>query len=204
MNVLRSLSILLIAAGMLGASQEEGNAQEVNVIDREYEIKAVYLWHFARYVEWPESKAKEKEFVIGVLGKDLLEPYLGRIAASKTVGDKKIVVRRFDTAEDYKPSQILFISSAPAKGRNETAEERLKAALAKTKGSPVLIVSDTPGLARKGAAISFLIDRQENRIKLEINPEAAKRAGLKISSRLLALQDSGVVKLVEDDKKQDQ
>jgi hypothetical protein len=57
-------------------------------------------------------------------------------------------------------------------------------------------------LARKGAVISFLVDRQENRIKLEINPEAAKRAGLKVSSRLLALQDSGVVKLVEDDKKQ--
>src|SRR5262245_52752708 len=195
----RSLSILLLAVGVLSAGQGAGSAQEVSVIDREYEIKAVYLWHFARYVEWPESKKNEKEFVIGVLGKDPLEPYLSRIAASKTVGEKKIVIRRFDSVEDYKPCQILFIASAPAKGRNETAAERLKAVLAKTKGSPVLIVTDTPGLARKGAAISFLVDRQENRIKLEINPEAAKRAGLKVSSRLLALQDSGVVKVVADD-----
>lgn len=193
---------LILSTSLLGLAFSPVPAAAQDVLNREYEIKAAYLWHFGRYVDWPETAEKAEEpFVIGVLGKDPFEPFLSRIAESKTVQGRKIIVRRFESANDYKPCHILFISSSSAvQGKAEKALERLQAALEKTKGSPVLVVSDSPGFARKGAAINFLVDREENRVKLEINMDAVKRAGLKVSARLLGLQESGVVKLVRDEK----
>jgi hypothetical protein len=179
------------------------HAQE-EVIDREFELKAAYLYNFGRYVEWPHKAATDVPFVIGILGKDPFGTQLDRIAAQRTILGRKISILRFNSAKDTKPCQILFVASRPAKASDEdTPAERLRAALEVLKDQPVLVVADTPGLARKGAAITFLVDLDENRIKLEINLEAVKRRGLKISSRLLALKDTGVVKLVQDEKRPD-
>ena len=112
-----------------------------------------------------------------MLGDDPFGDLLDRIAASKTVGGRRIVVRRFRSAQEYTPCHILFVSSS------ET--ERLEEALAKAKGSHALVVGDTTGFARSGAAVNFVIVRRK--VRFEINPDAAKRAGLKISSKLLRL-----------------
>ena len=185
-------SVSLLAAGSRDAAAQEG-------INREHEIKAAYLYQFARYVEWPPKAVEGDAFVIGVLGPDPLGSYLDKIAATKTVQEKKIVVRRFASAKDYRSCHILFISGGATEDGDRTKlEERLNAALEITKGSPVLLVSETVDFARKGAAINFLVDQEENRIKVEINRDAERLAGLKISSKLLGLEKSGVVKIVRN------
>ncbi|MBC8117680.1 MAG: YfiR family protein [Candidatus Saccharimonas sp.] len=188
------LSLLAIGGGT-------GVAQQGVVIDREYELKAAYLYQFARYVEWPKNAVPgdDTTFVIGVLGQDPFGIHLDRIAAAKTIQGRKIVVRRFASAKDYQPCHILFVASgSTGAGDEKSAAERLTAALAATAGSHVLLVSDSANFAHKGAVINFHVDPQQNRITLEINRDSERRAGLKISSQLLGLEKSGVVKIVSD------
>jgi hypothetical protein len=73
-----------------------------------------------------------------------------------------------------------------------SSEERLKAVIAKAKGVLPVIITEQEGLARKGAVINFYL--QEKRIRFEINPAAAKRAGVQISSKLLKIG-----KIVDDE-----
>ena len=194
-----SVLIGVLSLTLLTAGGRSGIAQTIN---REQEIKVAYLYQFAKYVEWPKNAVPDDDqfFVIGVLGKDPFGGHLDRLAETKTVQDRKIVLRRFDSAKDYQPCHILFISALPVPTSEEkTADQRLKAAVEKTKGTPVLLVGDTPGFAEKGVVINFLVDAQENRIKLEINRDAERRAGLKISAQLLALERSGVVRILKAD-----
>src|SRR5579859_3224098 len=81
------------------------------VEDREYEIKAAYLYNFGLYVQWPKAAAggDKDHFIIGVFGDESVEPYLNKIAAAKTIGDRKIRVIRFAAGGDYKPCHILFV-----------------------------------------------------------------------------------------------
>jgi hypothetical protein len=145
----------------------------------EYEVKAAFLYNFAQYVEWPEEAFSETDgvFIIGVLGEDPFGQALDRIAETKTVGDKKIVVRRFESLADYTPCHILFVSRAEA--------ERLPRVVEKVASSHALVVCDAEGSALKGAVINLVVEH--SRIHLEINLGAAERAGLKISSKLLRL-----------------
>src|SRR6516164_1291965 len=85
-------------------------AQEA-VEDREYEIKAAYLYNFGLYVQWPKTAAggDKDHFIIGVFGGESVELYLTRIAAARTLGERKIRVHRFATADEYKPCHILFV-----------------------------------------------------------------------------------------------
>jgi hypothetical protein len=155
--------------------------------DREAAIKAAYLYNFAVYSQWPKNAAgadKEK-FYVGVLGKGTLNSPLKKLAASKMVQGKPLVVQHFQSIADYKPCQILFIAADGASDKKDSAEDRLAAALKKTNGTPVLIVSESEGLALKGAAINFFIE--ENVVRFEVNLDAVKEAGVEISSKVLRL-----------------
>lgn len=152
---------------------------------RERGIKAAYVYNFALYVQWPKADEREGKFHIGIVGEPALRPFLDKIAASKTIEKKPIVIHHFTAVKDYQPCHILFVAAEAAQGTKESAEERLNSALATVKGKAVLVVTEFNGAANKGAAINFFIE--ENRVKFEINPTAAKAAGLKISSKVLQL-----------------
>jgi hypothetical protein len=180
--------LLLLGAIVLGLDARRAFTQgQVQVIDREYEIKAAYLYNFGLYIQWPHGAVPndQDQFVIGVLGKDPFDGNLDRLASVKKVEGRKIVIQRFKSMADYKPCHILFISRTPANGNNESADERLAEAVRKLKNQPVLLVSDTAGHAGKGAIINLFIE--ENRVKFEVNPAVAKQAGLQVSSKLLQL-----------------
>jgi hypothetical protein len=155
--------------------------------NRETIIKAAYLYNFAMYAEWPRTAAggDPKNFYIGVLGKGDLNAPLKKLAASKTVKDKPIILYHFPSIKDYKPCHILFVAAEPAEDKKESAADRLAAALKQTKRKPVMIVTESEGLAQKGATVNFFIE--ENVVKFEINQDAVKEAGLQISPRVLQL-----------------
>jgi hypothetical protein len=154
------------------------------VVGEEYEIKAAYLYNFGLYVDWPKEAAGDHgSFVIGVLGKNLPGPYLAKIAATRTIKGKKIVISHFASADDYKPCHILFIPTMADGDREDTAEDRLAAVLKKIRGEPVLLVGESEGFAQKGGMINFYLDN--NRVKFEINRDAAREQGLQISAQLL-------------------
>ena len=147
----------------------------------EYTVEAVFLYSFGRFVQWPpKTFAKASEpFVIGVAGEDPFGRALDEIAAKKTIQERPIVIRRFATADDYHgPCQILFVS------RSLTAEGQA-ALLKKTEGKPVFVVGESPGFCQQGGTANFYTE--EDRIRFEINAEAARAAQLRLDAKLLSL-----------------
>lgn len=145
---------------------------------REYAIKAAFLYHFTRYVQWPSAAGSADDvFVVGVLGDDPFGEHLAEITKKKTADDRKIAVRRFKELDEYTPCHILFVSASEA--------DQLEATLAKLRGAYALIVGDTGGYARRGVMVNFYLE--QNKVRIEVNRGAAEREGLKISSKLLRL-----------------
>src|SRR5437868_4697774 len=130
----------------------------------EYRIKAVFLFQFAQFVEWPQATSDAAPFAICVLGEDPFNEYLDETVSGEAVKGRQLTVRRYRQGEDLKSCSILFIAQSEA--------ERLDAILAGLRGEPVLTVSDTSRFAERGGTVEFVT--VNNKIKLRINADAAK------------------------------
>jgi len=141
------------------------------------EVEAVFLFNFSEFVDWPPQAFSDPgaPIVIGVLGSDPFGAALDDVVRGEKVNGRALVVRRFDHMEDLAGCQILFIS------RSERA--KLQPILQAVKGRSVLTVSDLDNFAVEGGVIGFVM--AENKIRLRINLQAAKAAGLTLSSKLL-------------------
>jgi hypothetical protein len=144
---------------------------------REYGIKSVFLFNFARFVAWPPNAfaAADAPLVIGVLGEDPFGDSLDLAAKAEIVNGHRLVVRRFVRVEEIDTCHILFIS------RSESG--RLEAIFSALNGRSTLTVSDLEDFATRGGMIRFVTDK--NRIQLHINLQAAIAANLTLSSKLL-------------------
>ena len=144
---------------------------------REYQIKAVFLYNFPQFVEWPAAAFPKdaSPLVIGVLGDDPFGPYLDDIVRGEQVNDRRLTVQRYDTPKDISACQILFVSRSESRNLERT--------LATLKGTTVLTVSDADGFAERGGMIQLVTEK--GKIHLKINVEAARASGLTISSKLL-------------------
>ena len=115
--------------------------QGLTDVRREYNVKAVFLYSFGRYVDWPPAAftGTSQQFVIGIVGDDPFENALNRIAAKRTISNRKIAIKKFDTIDEYQPCHIVFVS----RGLSPEEQQRVTTQLA---GHPVLLVGVTTGL----------------------------------------------------------
>ena len=145
----------------------------------EYLIKAAYLYNFAMFVDWPAASfaRPDSPIVIGVLGSDPFGAALDETVRNKSVNHRSIRIDRLQSTQDLSRCHILYVSPSDTSKLNEVAF--------RLDGSSVLIVGDSPGLAKRGAIITFSVE--DNKVRLEVNVDAAKRARLSISSKLLNL-----------------
>lgn len=143
----------------------------------EYEIKAAFLYNFAKFVEWPDELFLDPNapFVFGVLGHDPFGQILEQTIGGKYIQGRRLEIDRFKRCEDIQYCHILFI----ALSEKECIEEIVE----KVNRFGVLTVGDMEGFAERGGVINFFM--KENKVRLCINPNAAERANLKISSKLL-------------------
>ncbi|ACB77020.1 YfiR family protein [Opitutus terrae] len=142
----------------------------------EFQVKAVFLSNFARFVEWPRDVAAQAdEVVIGVLGADPFGLYLDEVLRGQKVNGHALVVKRYGSVAEIDRCHVLFMSGS----EGERAEPILQA----LRTRPILTVCDTNAFARHGAMIHLVMDQQ--RVRLRINLDAARQAGLVISSKLL-------------------
>lgn len=150
-------------------------------VTHEYQLKAVFLYNFSRYTDWPPEAFENvsSPLVIGILGRDPFGPYLEEAVKGETVDHRPLRVERFKRIEDVKDVHILFISDSEAK--------RLPAILAKLQGRSILTVSDMNNFAATGGMVHFLT--QSNKIHLQINLDALKAAKLTMSSKVLRAAD---------------
>jgi YfiR/HmsC-like len=161
----RSLALLLCLWAVMGAVAPVA----------EYQLKAVFLFNFAHFVEWPAAAlpGDDAPFVIGVLGKDPFGSSLDEVVRGETVGGRRLAIERYPDVARLRSCQILFIQ----------AEElaHLDQILDAVKGHSVLTVTDGP--AARGVVIDLV--KEESHIRLRIDLEAAKASNLTISSKLL-------------------
>lgn len=142
----------------------------------EYQIKAVFLFHFTQFVEWPTAAIPDQgPFVIGVIGEDPFGPFLDETVRNERAGGRELAIRRYRNAGDIGNCQMLFIS------RSEGA--RLEEILEALKGKSILTVGDSEEFARRGGMIRFVTDG--GKVHLRVNVDAARDGNLTISSKLL-------------------
>jgi hypothetical protein len=142
----------------------------------DYEVKAAFLYSFAKYVQWPADLA-DPSFVITVLGDDPFQGVLDDALRGKQADSRRVVLKRTRHPEEVGRSQILFIS--------DSEERELPRILKTLEGSPVLTVGEMDRFAERGGAIRFRMD--QNRVRLDVNLKVAEQAHLRISSELLKL-----------------
>lgn len=145
----------------------------------EYQVKAAFLYNFAKFVEWPTEAFSDTTtpIIIGILGDDPFESDLDQIVKGKRVNGREFVIKRFKELEDLEICHILFIS---------TSEHKNLSKITRTlKNSGVLTVSEMKEFTKMGGIINFILE--ENKVRFEINVDAAEREGLKLSSQLLKL-----------------
>ena len=167
------VGLAMILAASLGGAAARGQAVD------EYQLKAAFVFNFAKFVEWPPEtfSGPRDPIVICILGANPFGDALRQAVNGKAVEDRKPVVRQISEVRQAGGCQILFISSSERK--------RLRAVLAEIKSSGILTVGDTGNFAAEGGVINLKLE--DGRIRLQVNVEAADRQGLRISSKLLSL-----------------
>jgi hypothetical protein len=159
-----------------------GNGPAVSAADErptEYQVKAAFLFNFAKFVTWPADTFPDQNspLVIAISGDDRFGEAIDDITRGERVGGHPIVVKRLGPADPLGRSQILFVSASERK--------RLDRILESLSNAPVLTVGESDDFARLGGVIQLTKDRY--RVGFDINVEAAERARLRISSKLLSL-----------------
>jgi len=144
----------------------------------EYTVKAAFLYNFAKFVEWPDGafSGPTSPIVIWVLGEDPFGNALGSLKG-KTANGRPIVVRYAANLGDLERCHLLFVSASE--------KANLQKILLITKGWSILTVGDMNSFAQDGGIINMV--KEESRVGIEINLEAAQLSRLKLSSKLLGL-----------------
>jgi len=170
--------VLCIALHAAAAVPDKGATADTESTDVELSVKAAYLYKFLGYVEWPPTQfpGPGAPFVIGISGNERLAGELERIAAGRSVKDRRIVVRRVRPDEPLTGLHLLYVG--PGDGARQTHLLKL------AQQRPILTVTDAGAVTMPGIINFRIVD---NRVRFEIALDAAQRSGLQLSSRLLSV-----------------
>lgn len=169
------LPVLIAVAAYVGALPV-ARAQQAS--EREYEIKAAFLYNFIKFIDWPTDilPATTDTLAVCVLSDDpfgeALEPL-----RDKVVKGRRLAIRRVEPKQALGLCHVLFVGSAE--------EKRLPQLMQNLQGASVLTIGEMERFAQAGGIINFVVER--NRIRFDINVASAERARLKLSSQLLSL-----------------
>lgn len=163
---------------MLIVSTASLRSQSINA-PAEYQLKAVFIYNFTRFVEWPPTAfdSYNDPFVIAIVGNDPFGSYLEESVMGETIGRHPIQVKRVNSVEEADKCHILFI--------NDKDPDKMRSILQEVRNRNILTVSDASNFAQMGGVIGFYTEN--NKIRMQINTTAAKTAQLNISSKLLRL-----------------
>jgi hypothetical protein len=142
-------------------------------------VKAVFLYKFLNYAEWPAAAFADPDapFVIGVLGADDVARELSQVATDRPAAGRPVQVRRMKRGESLAGLHMLFVGAADS--REVPALARLAHANA------VLVVSEDTRSGKPESAINLVVD--EGKVRFDVTPDVAEKAGIKLSSRLLGV-----------------
>ena len=152
------------------------NAQQFS----EYEVKGAFICNFAKFAEWPASSytSDTSAIEIAIVGNDPFGDVIDRIAKNAGVGQRKVIVKRYNSPEDAKKSHIVFFGGL-------TENSPIEILLRPLANKPVLTISEVDGFCEHGGMINF--PGTPIKYGFEINSKSVKSAGLAVSPKLLHL-----------------
>jgi hypothetical protein len=156
-----------------------GGSRAQDAQPSEYQVKAAFIFNFAKFIDWPPGAFADSRspLCIGIFGENPFGGNLERTVHDKTLNNRPIVVKDCRTLDEAKKCHLLFIGTSEKKVLQEILD-----GLA---GTNILTIGETETFIKSGGMINFF--REGNRFRFEINDEAARKAGLKIDSKLLGL-----------------
>jgi hypothetical protein len=145
----------------------------------EYEVKAAFLFNFAKFVDWPSDAFQSEKTPISlcVFRHDPFGSALDEVIREKAINNRELQARRINDLAQLKACQLVFVS------RKE--EGQLPEILNNLKGASALVVGESADFAEHGGAVQFFLEN--NKLRFAINVDAIQRARLQVSSKLLAL-----------------
>jgi hypothetical protein len=160
---------------VLGCVVSAAAARAGDLLPGEYQVKAAFLFNFAKFVEWPSEAfpAPDTPFGLCILGDEPPDADIEFVLKGKKVGPREIHYRRLRTSQELGGCHLLFVG--------EAATYQLDA----VPRDSILTVGEAAVFIRRGGVIRFLME--DGRVRFEINPDAALKSRLKISSKLLKL-----------------
>jgi hypothetical protein len=140
------------------------------------EIHAQMIYNFVKYIQWPND-SEPGEFVVGILGEDDVFGTLKNYYDGKPKGAKKYVIKKLSNAEESGACNVVYL------GKNKSGQfENVKNAIA---GKPVLTITDSPNLGRKGSCINFKV--MDGKLRFELNQASVTSSTLKVASQLSSM-----------------
>lgn len=168
---------MLYALMMLILAQISYAAPAILPEAQEYQVKAVFLYNFANFVQWPTNtfQTQDTPFYICIYGQDPFAHFIDLTVENETVQNRIILVKRSQELSNLLNCQILFISNSE--------QENVDKVLNFIAGKPILTVSDLPRFAEQGGMIEFFFKNKH--IRLLINLGITRENNLSISANLL-------------------
>jgi hypothetical protein len=156
----------------------------------EYQLKAAFLFNFAKFIDWPPASfsSPQSPFVVCILGPDPFGHAMDEAFRDKMIDNRPVAIQRFKDIAQARQCHMVFVS--------QSESFRLADIIQALHGQCVLLVGESEGFAAAGGVIEFAIE--QNHVHFVINTDAAGRAGLRVSSKLLSL-----ARVVHDSAKSD-
>lgn len=147
----------------------------------EYRLKAVFLFNFAQFVEWPAEAFTDTKspLVIGILGTDPFGSYLDETVKGEVVQGRTLEIKRFRAIDEVDNCHILFVSTSES--------SNLEAIFNRLSGKPILTAGDGSDFASRGGMVRFLTESKKIRLRINLDPVRASK--LTISSKLLRVAE---------------
>ncbi len=164
-------AILLLCVAVVSAHADSFSTQE-------YQIKAAFLYNFAKFIEWPfeAQRTSSNVFVIGIYGPDPFGADIDELLKDETINNLPVAVKRFKDIQSV-DCHILFITVEDPKQLHEAIEG--------LQGKSILTVGQGENFIKSGGMIAFYIE--DEKVRFEINKNVTDKSGLQISSQLLKL-----------------
>lgn len=166
-----------IIACCLSSAAPQAFAQ--NGQDVEYPVKLAFLYNFTKFIEWPSGSYRDlaAPHAICIVGRDPFNSEIEGDLRGRIVGGHPVEVRSLKPMDSLSAYHMVFIPASESSQANKIVRD--------LSGSSTLTVGENRGFAEVGGIINLTVEG--NNVHFEVNQLAARRAGLKISSKLLSL-----------------
>lgn len=176
--LLRSAGIFLL--GMIFLCSFRPQAQQEYTASNENTLRSLFIYNFTKHIEWPGSRLVTTRFNIGVYGSPELTEKILKVTKGRTVFDKMIDVKNVTDSTDFGGLHILYVV--------RTNTLKIEKIVQQYGESGLLIITEEKGMLEKGVGIN-MIQKHDN-LRFELNEEALRKAGLKVSNQLINLAQS--------------